>query len=224
MKIAPPELFDGQELAGVSGYLKEAHQDKPERSEANFPPVLDVCCGARMFWFDKSDRRALFVDKRSGAFTYKNGERQRDYLIWVNPDVIADFTALPFPNETFPMVVFDPPHFKASTSDEKSYTTKKYGRLPPDWRDMLAAGFRECFRVLKQDGALIFKWCEYDIPVAEIVACSPVKPLFGNRYGKAALSHWIVFIKHTGAVAPAPLSDNDGDELPPNQHPKSLPG
>ena len=29
-----------------------------------FPPVLDACCGSRMFWFDKQDDRALFVDKR----------------------------------------------------------------------------------------------------------------------------------------------------------------
>jgi hypothetical protein len=23
-----------------------------------FPPVLDACCGSRMFWFDKQDERA----------------------------------------------------------------------------------------------------------------------------------------------------------------------
>lgn len=26
--------------------------------------VLDVCCGSRMFWFDRQDLRAVFVDKR----------------------------------------------------------------------------------------------------------------------------------------------------------------
>lgn len=30
----------------------------------NLPPVLDACCGSRMFWFDKQDERALFIDKR----------------------------------------------------------------------------------------------------------------------------------------------------------------
>jgi len=29
-----------------------------------FSAVLDACCGSRMFWFDKKDDRALFVDKR----------------------------------------------------------------------------------------------------------------------------------------------------------------
>ncbi|MDA6365507.1 hypothetical protein OSK45_26870 [Escherichia coli] len=23
--------------------------------------ILDMCCGSRMFWFDKSDERAIFV-------------------------------------------------------------------------------------------------------------------------------------------------------------------
>lgn len=27
--------------------------------------ILDACCGSRMFWFDKYNPLALFVDKRS---------------------------------------------------------------------------------------------------------------------------------------------------------------
>ncbi len=27
-------------------------------------PILDVCCGARMMWFDKRNPLATFVDKR----------------------------------------------------------------------------------------------------------------------------------------------------------------
>jgi FlaA1/EpsC-like NDP-sugar epimerase len=27
--------------------------------------VLDVACGSRMFWFDRTDKRAVFVDKRA---------------------------------------------------------------------------------------------------------------------------------------------------------------
>ena len=30
-----------------------------------FPPVLDACCGSRMFWFDKADTRCLYVDEAS---------------------------------------------------------------------------------------------------------------------------------------------------------------
>lgn len=72
---------------------------------------------------------------------------------------------------------------------------KKYGKLEGDWRDMIRKGFAECLRVLKQDGTLIFKWNENEIPVSEILKLTPEKPLFGNRCGKNSQSHWIVFIK-----------------------------
>lgn len=40
------------------------------QSGASLPPrtcsasVLDVCCGSRMFWFDRQDSRAIYADKR----------------------------------------------------------------------------------------------------------------------------------------------------------------
>ena len=33
--------------------------------------ILDACCGSRMFWFDKHNPLALFVDKRSEIVTAK---------------------------------------------------------------------------------------------------------------------------------------------------------
>lgn len=26
--------------------------------------ILDVCCGSRMFWFDKNNEKVVFMDKR----------------------------------------------------------------------------------------------------------------------------------------------------------------
>ena len=34
---------------------------------------LDVCCGSRMFWFDKTDSRALFLDNRTVDTVMFNG-------------------------------------------------------------------------------------------------------------------------------------------------------
>ena len=36
------------------------------------------------------------------------------------------------------------------------------------WKDMIKKGFQECFRVLKPNGTLIFKWNECRIPIKEI--------------------------------------------------------
>jgi len=111
----------------------------------------------------------------------------------IDPDLQADFTALPFPDESFSLVIFDPPHL--IKLGKESWLAKKYGKLKNIWREDLRAGFSECFRVLKSDGTLIFKWNETDIPIAHILALTPNKPLIGSRGGKASKTHWIVFTK-----------------------------
>ncbi|WAC18845.1 class I SAM-dependent methyltransferase [Luteolibacter sp. SL250] len=157
-------------------------------------PVLDACCGSRMFWFDRHDSRAVFVDKRSESHTLpdkssKGGSRE----LIVNPDLVADFTALPFSDASFSLVVFDPPHL--IRNGKKGWLAKKYGKLEGDWKEELRQGFAECFRVLKPAGTLIFKWNEHEVPVSQILALTPQLPLFGNRCGKTSKSHWIVFLK-----------------------------
>lgn len=156
--------------------------------------VLDVCCGSRMFWFDREDPRAIFVDKRSESHVLpdkssKGGTR----MLEVRPDVVADFTSLPWPESTFAMVVFDPPHLVSAGNS--GWQAKKYGKLNGDWRGMIRDGFSECFRVLKPEGTLIFKWNEHDVPVSEILKLTEHKPLIGQRCGKLAKTHWIVFMK-----------------------------
>ena len=38
--------------------------ERSGRSGVGGASVLDACCGSRMFWFDRADARAVFVDKR----------------------------------------------------------------------------------------------------------------------------------------------------------------
>lgn len=144
-----------------------------------------------MFWFDKNDPRAVFMDKRAESFLADN--RKGRAMLHVQPDMIADFTALPFPDRSFSLVVFDPPHLTRNGKNSRMH--KKYGTLRGDWREELRRGFAECFRSLKPEGVLIFKWNEVDIPVSQILALTPERPLFGNRCGRQSRSHWIVFIK-----------------------------
>lgn len=159
-------------------------------------PALDPCCGSRMFWFDRQDTRATFGDHRREEFVLKDksskgGTRQ----LIIDPDILMDFRHMPFDDNAYHLVVFDPPHL--IHAGKKGWLAKKYGTLGDDWRDDIAAGFTECFRVLKPNGTLIFKWNEHEVKVSELLKLTEHKPLFGNRCGKTAKSHWLVFMKPT---------------------------
>ncbi len=158
------------------------------------PLILDACCGSRMFWFDKENPNCLFIDKRSETVEAKDSSCKSGLrTIEVKPDLIADFTDMPFEDESFAMVVFDPPHLK--TLGQNSWMAKKYGRLPNDWEFMIAKGFDECMRVLKPQGTLIFKWNEHEIKSKQVLDLIPYKPLFGHTTGRQAKTIWMAFMK-----------------------------
>lgn len=158
-------------------------------NQAGEAQVLDMCCGSRMFWFDKQDKRAVFTDIRSENHTLCDGRK-----LIISPEIIADFRNLPFPDNHFPVVVFDPPHLERI--GENAWMRKKYGALNREtWRDDIRAGFAEAFRVLRPLGVLIFKWNETQIPVSQITALTDAKPMIGQRTGKADKTHWIIFLK-----------------------------
>lgn len=152
--------------------------------------ILDPASSMRSFYFDKNDERVLFGDIRENeTHLLTNGQ-----VINIKPDMVMDFRSLPFSDEHFQCVVFDPPHMLNLT--EKSWMRKKYGVLDKDtWRDDLKSGFAECFRVLKTNGTLIFKWNEVSIPLKEILALTEYKPVCGHPSGKRMGTHWVLFIK-----------------------------
>ena len=153
--------------------------------------ILDVTCGSRTMWFDKSHPNAIYCDKRNIELYGIWGESKRKCII--SPDIQCDFTSLPFENNSFALVVFDPPHLTGAK--ETAWLVKKYGKLDSNWPQMIHDGFRECMRVLKPDGVLIFKWSEYNIPAAEVWKAIGQKPLFGHHSGKKSNTFWACFMK-----------------------------
>lgn len=179
------------------------------------PPVLDPCCGSRMWWFDKANPSAIYGDRRSETLTVtdrSHGKEDGQRTLRIDPDVMMDFRAMPFADDTFHLIAFDPPHLVRAGA--KSWMAAKYGKLGPDWREDLRAGFRECFRVLRPHGTLIFKWNETHVKIREILELSPVDPLFGNTSGRKTGTHWIAFMKPLCAAdvadgKPAGPAEND---------------
>lgn len=151
--------------------------------------VLDACCGSRMFWFDKVNPLTLFADNREEEYILCDGRTLK-----VAPDIVADFRAMPFPDESFLLVVFDPPHLLKLGAN--SWMAKKYGLLNKEtWHQDIKQGFDECMRVLKKGGTMIFKWNERDIKVSEIVAVIGQNPLFGHTTRRNSETIWMCFIK-----------------------------
>lgn len=147
--------------------------------------ILDACCGSRMFWFDKKKDDVLFMDNRQLNDTLCDGRK-----LEVTPDLVADFRSMPFDDDSFYLVVFDPPHL--IRAGENSWLAKKYGKLGQDWQEDIAQGFSECMRVLKPNGTLIFKWNEEQVKLSDLLKTIDSKPLFGNQRSK---THWLVFMK-----------------------------
>ena len=150
--------------------------------------ILDVCCGNKMFWFDKKNKDVLFLDNRKETHILCDGRK-----LEIKPDRIMDFRDLKLKDNSFKLVVFDPPHLK--TLGKKSWMAKKYGVLGNNWKEDLKKGFNECWRVLKTDGILIFKWSENEIKIKEVLDIFNKKPLFGHTTGRSGKTKWICFMK-----------------------------
>lgn len=148
--------------------------------------ILDACCGSRMFWFDKANPKVTFMDNNPRYEKLASG-----HIIDVNPDVIGDFTNMPFQDEKFRLVVWDPPHL--IHAGKTSWLAKKYGTLnAKTWKNDLSKGFNECMRVLKPHGIRIFKWNTDQIPMNKVLQCFNQQPLFGDKRSK---TRWLVFMK-----------------------------
>lgn len=157
--------------------------------------VLDACCGSRMMWFDKQNPKAVFADVRNETLTVTDRTHRADgtRTLRIEPDHQIDFRDMPFADEAFKLVAFDPPHLERAGPN--SWMAAKYGKLSCDWREDLRAGFAECFRVLESEGVLVFKWNEVQVKLSEVLALTPHKPLFGQVSGRSGMTHWLVFMK-----------------------------
>ncbi len=117
-----------------------------------------------------------------------------------NPTIKGDFRKLQFPDESFNLVVFDPPYLPSLT--KKSFFHYTYGLLNPEtWQSDFKTAIKEFYRVLKPLGILIVKWNNHDIPFKSFLSLAlPWKPLFGQITSKGSAKTksktcWFCFMK-----------------------------
>ena len=100
-----------EKLESFADRICKSIATQPISVEQRFPPVLDSCCSNRAFWFNKKDPRAIYVDKRKESIVLT------DRVMEISPDIQADFTNLPFPDNTFTMDIEELPYKCPNTLD-----------------------------------------------------------------------------------------------------------
>lgn len=152
--------------------------------------ILDACCGGKMFWFNKKQPNTLYIDNEPRA----KGTCDFRPNFSCEPDLIADFTDLPFEDNYFKHIVWDPPHLL--NLNKTSIMRKKYGTLHSEtWRADLKKGFNELWRVLDVNCTMVFKWNEGSIKINEVLSLFSQEPLYGHPTAKHGKTKWCVFMK-----------------------------
>jgi SAM-dependent methyltransferase len=152
--------------------------------------ILDVCCGPKLFWFQKEQPNTIFMDNRERERGYNDYRPNRE----IQPDLIADFRELPFEDNSFKLVIMDPPHIFAK--GETFRMVKDYGYLNKEtWKEDIKKGFDECWRVLEDKGVLVFKWNEASVKRKEVLEVLEKTPLFGHPNLSKIPTHWFCFMK-----------------------------
>jgi len=168
------------------------------------PEILDPTCSGKSIWMPEQRDRddVLWIDRRE-ADTDSWRYVRKDWE--VKPDEIGDFRDLDSPDNSFNLVVFDPPHITNNKGMEKlsGLMEEKYGALHAEtWQRDIRHGFEELWRVLRPGGTLVMKWADTCIAFQDVLEQVPQDPLFGTRTtkNKSSQNRWFVFYKPESEV------------------------
>ena len=147
--------------------------------------ILDATSSRRIMWENKHDLDTVYMDIRPE----------------VVPDVIGDVRSVPFDDNIFDLVVFDPPHKSLGVN---STMADRYGIFTDgEIRAAIAGGFAEIGRILRENGLCLFKWSDGDFPLGKMANMRPPaltvlvtqRVSYRNKSGNQCF--WVTLIKRS---------------------------
>lgn len=150
--------------------------------------ILDMSAGNRAIWFNKTHPCATYIDIRPE----------------VKPDFVVDSTKTGLADESFDLVVFDPPHVNFGKNARMS---KNYGHHTTEQiRQIIKGSGKEAHRVSKPNALMAFKWNNHDqkLPTVLKMMSEYWEPLFGHmtKDGPRSQTYWTMLrrLPKTGAI------------------------
>jgi len=128
--------------------------------------ILDVTVGSRKIycgWDEKLGDDLIGIDNRKGDFSREDPKLWAKQTVIVEPTVLTDMKSLPFRDNLFDAIIFDPPHTNANLD---TWLGKYYGSwTQKETIQTLRKVNVEFPRVLKDNGFLILKVMPKQFPI-----------------------------------------------------------
>ena len=121
--------------------------------------ILDVCCSAEKIYHGRqsilNDAEFITMDIRKGDFSYQVGTANTPTNVIVNPKVLADMQYIPFRDNSFDIIICDPPFMDFSLT---SFGIKAWGSwTQQESISIMKLANAEFSRVLDPNGTIILK-------------------------------------------------------------------
>ena len=154
--------------------------------------MLDATAANRMMWKNKNPPNTIFMDK--------------ELDLRIPPDIFACWEKLPFREDVFDCIIFDPPHKIGRTKYRGKWANPKDDYLGIDishskFRTGLYYGTREFLRVSRR---LCLKWNDIELSLHRILTLFPKewkeicrKVIRKNNRAKT-VTYWVTFVKNHG--------------------------
>ena len=126
--------------------------------------ILDACCGGKTMyhgWDKNLGDQLISIDIRTLPIRdWIGGEGYKAKMPPIEPTIQADMNYLPFREQIFDAIIFDPPHLQTKI---KSLMSELYGGwTKTEARKIMVAVNSEFARVLKPQGIILMKVLDLD--------------------------------------------------------------